>query len=357
MSDALVAAMAEDVLSAACSPRNLAAAERDGWSAEIWSAVSQAGLHLIGVGEEHGGVGGSLEDAMVVLAIAGRHGAPVPMAENGALAGWLLAGAGLTASAGVTTIAPGRSEDSLFLSDGRLRGQVHRVPWAGRADEVVVLVADCGRWSVARAAAGDLKIEAGVNLAGEPRDTVSFDDVRPVDVGPAAVGIDPLGLRIRGALTRTVLMAGALEAVSGLTQRYTRERRQFGKPIGSFQAVQAHVVRCAQAASLVSIASRAAARALGQADGWFEVGAAKIVADEAATTATTAAHQAHGAMGMTYEYPLQQLTRRLWSWRAEHGTARYWSETVGRRLQGLGADALYPTLTAGSCLDRSQLIN
>ncbi len=146
MSDALLAAMAEDVLSAACSPRNLAAAERDGWSAEIWSAVSQAGLHLIGVGEEHGGVGGSLEDAMVVLAIAGRHGAPVPMAENGVLAGWLLAGAGLTASGGVTTIAPGRSEDSLFLCGGRLRGQVHRVPWAGRADEVVVLVADCGRW-------------------------------------------------------------------------------------------------------------------------------------------------------------------------------------------------------------------
>jgi hypothetical protein len=55
---------------------------------------------------------------MVVLAIAGRHGAPVPMAENGVLAGWLLAGAGLTASGGVTTIAPGRSEDSLFLCGG-----------------------------------------------------------------------------------------------------------------------------------------------------------------------------------------------------------------------------------------------
>ena len=60
-----------------------------------------------------------------------------------------------------------------------------------------------------------------------------------------------------------------------------------------------------------------------------------------------AAHQAHGAMGMTKEYELGQLTRRLWSWRDEFGSERWWGRELGRQLAGAGADELWPRISTG----------
>jgi acyl-CoA dehydrogenase len=73
-----------------------------------------------------------------------------------------------------------------------------------------------------------------------------------------------------------------------------------------------------------------------------------VVAGQAATVAAAASHQAHGAMGMTREYELGQLTRRLWSWRDEYGSERYWSRTLGRQLIDAGADGLWPAIAVGA---------
>jgi acyl-CoA dehydrogenase len=77
----------------------------------------------------------------------------------------------------------------------------------------------------------------------------------------------------------------------------------------------------------------------------FDVAAAKVVASEAATTASRAAHQVHGAIGMTKEYELGQLTRRLWSWRQEFGSEQHWSRELARELGG--ADAMWPRIATG----------
>ena len=53
-------------------------------------------------------------------------------------------------------------------------------------------------------------------------------------------------------------------------------------------------------------------------------------------------------MGMTREYPLHHLTRRLWSWRAEYGTERSLSARIGSMTLAAGADELYPLITGGS---------
>jgi acyl-CoA dehydrogenase len=115
-------------------------------------------------------------------------------------------------------------------------------------------------------------------------------------------------------------MAGAIGAVDQITRRYTRERVQFGKPIATFQAVQQHVVAIAQAAEMSAMAVWAAGRAAATRDGTFEVCAAKTLANESARIAVRSAHQAHGAIGMTQEYPLHRYTRRLNAWRQEFGT-------------------------------------
>jgi acyl-CoA dehydrogenase len=278
---------------------------------------------------------------------------PLPLAETGVLGGWRLAGAGLTVPDGPITVVPGTRRDDVALRDGTLTGSAHRVPWARAVDQVVVLTHSPKTTPViAVVDRADVAIESAVNLAGEPRDSVTFDAVAPRALAPAAPGVDAGALQLRGALSRVALMAGALERLSELTVEYTDGRRQFGKAVGSFQAVQAHLVHGAQDMVLVTVALAAAARATEHGSARFEITAAKVLADQAASTATRHAHQAHGAMGMTREYPLHHLTRRLWSWRSEFGDERRGSRALGDVVVAAGADQLYPLITGGaSALD------
>ncbi len=353
MSDALLIESAERLFADRCTFDAVERAEAEGEAPGIWSAVAGMGLPGISVPETRGGSGGTLEDALDVLQVAGRYAAPIPLAETGVLAGWLLAGAGLPFPDAPLTVIPGNRRDTLRFDRGILSGTAHRVPWAGSVGSIVALVADGGSWTVVSVPVDAVRIERATNLAGEPRDTLVFDAVRVSDAASAAPGVDPPALRYRGALSRVAVMAGALQRMSEITQEYTRDRRQFRKPVASFQAVQEHLVHAAQDAVIVAMAAATSARAATRGDAHFEIGAAKLLANRAATSATRAAHQAHGAMGMTREYPLHHFSRRLWAWRSEYGDERYWSRTLGAEVVTAGADALYPIVTGGSAvLDR-----
>jgi len=144
------------------------------------------------------------------------------------------------------------------------------------------------------------------------------------------------------------LMAGAISAVAAMTLRYSGEREQFGRPIGRFQAVQAHLVTIHQQATVVASAVDGAVEAVELGRGGFEIACAKMLADRAARLVTAAAHQTHGAIGMTKEYPLHYLTRRLWAWRDEAGGHRRWADRLGSALVASGPDALYPAIQSGS---------
>jgi acyl-CoA dehydrogenase len=341
MTDELLLETARKVFSDISTFEVVQDAEHLGWAPAVWEAAASIGLPWIGVPEEGGGAGGTLSDAIAVLQIAGRYAAPIPLAET-LLAGWLLAGAGLPVGEEPLTVVPGRKEDDLRLENGRLYGSAHRVAWGRNVERIVALVAG----HVAVVPARSARIEKLANLAGEPRDTVVFDGAE-VDAVTAPAGIDGDALRFRGALTRVGLMAGALGAMAEMTATYTRERLQFGRPVGTFQAVQALVVKVAEEAALVDVACQVAAREADRHSARFEIAAAKSIADNAARVASRAAHQAHGAMGMTQEYPLHHLSRRLWSWRAEFGDAD-WPVRLGRAVLARGADRLYDAIANGS---------
>jgi len=323
VSDWLLVDGARRLLADTCTHELLQAAEADGWSAPIWDALAASGYADL--------AGLELADAVAVLTVAGEHAAPVPLAEA-ALAGWLL---GESVRGPVSVVGPG-TFGALSLHSGRLSGTARGVPW-GRAVERVVAVVD--RKAVVVATALATSVERRTNLAGEPRDTLVFDRARVEEVRPAASDLNE-----RGALTRAALMAGALGAMARLTIRYAGERRQFGRPIAAFQAVQQHLVSLAQDASLVALAAEHAARA----PGFFEIAAAKQLASRAALTATRAAHQVHGAMGMTQEYRLHHFSRRLWAWRSEYGDEQRWAARLGAAVASAGADNLYPVITGGS---------
>jgi acyl-CoA dehydrogenase len=324
------------------------AAEKGAWPDELWRALEEGGLTWPLVPEAAGGAGGVWADAHVVVRAAGRHAAPVPLAET-VVASWLLAGAGLDVPLGPLTLAPIEPGDRLTLARGgggwRLSGTARRVPWGRVAGHVVVVAEADGRPAVGLVAAGAAQTTADRNLALEPRDTLAFESA-PVAVAPAAAGVQADAVRRYGALVRSAQMAGALESLLEQSVRYVSERKQFGRPLGSFQVIQQQLAVLAGHVAAAGIAAEHAFRAADRGDAVSEIAAAKIRAGEAAGIAASIAHQAHGAIGFTYEHALHFATRRLWSWRAELGSESAWARELGRAIVAHGAEAVWPDLTA-----------
>jgi acyl-CoA dehydrogenase len=106
--------------------------------------------------------------------------------------------------------------------------------------------------------------------------------------------------------------------------------------------VQAHLVTVAQQAALAGVAAEAAIEGGGRP---VAVAVAKVLCGRAAVTAARAAHQVHGAVGLTRAHPLARETRRLSAWRAEYGGEREWAAGIGRAAVRGGADGLYGVVT------------
>src|SRR5208337_2925698 len=126
-----------------------------------------------------------------------------------------------------------------------LSGEMKRVPWARVAGHIVALAAGPDGDIVACVESAQCKITPGRNLAHEPRDDVMLENVAVAAglVAPAAEGVTHSTLRERGALVRSLAMAGALERALELAVRYATERSQFGRKIGQFQAIQQELAR------------------------------------------------------------------------------------------------------------------
>jgi acyl-CoA dehydrogenase len=321
-----------------CTPDHVADFEAGADTAELWAELEELGLTRASVPEAFGGTGGTLVDALTVLRAAGRASAPLPLAETDVLAGWLLSEAGLALPPGPLTVAPVDRRDELRLSrdgDGaRISGLALRVPFARAVEHVVVLArADDGVPFVATVPRSALAVAPYANLAGEPRDGLRFDGVR---VAADAFARSPHGaeaLLLRGALTRAVLMLGGLERTRDLAVEYVQERVQFGRALARFQAVQHLIAMIARDVAVTRAAvDLAVSAALERPDGgWLETAAAKVVAGRTVRTVAAQAHQVHGAIGVTREYPLSVVTRRLWCWRDEFGDEAAWSRLIGAR--------------------------
>jgi acyl-CoA dehydrogenase len=218
------------------------------------------------------------------------------------------------------------------------------VPWGREVARVVTTVAFDGRPHVVVLAVADANVHRRANLADEPRDDLQFDGA-PALAAPADCR-EAQNLFDYAALARTAQIAGALQSALELSIAYTQERKQFGRSIGQFQAVQQQLALLGAETAAATCASRCAAIAAGGGDVSFEIAAAKLRANQAIGSATAIAHQVHGAIGFTREYALRRATQRLWSWRSEFGNDRYWSERLGRAVIERGADTFWHDLTS-----------
>jgi acyl-CoA dehydrogenase len=331
--------LVEGFFSKTFDPAIVAGAERGGLPKQLWASTEELGLPLIGIAEEYGGSGGSVLDLLAVVEGTGRHAVPLPLAETW-LAAWLLTCAGAEVPTGPLTVVPDAS--GLALAGDRLSGRATNVPWARGARRIVAVVD--GRVVVVDPAR--LDITPGADLAGMPRDAVT---AAGVGVDSFGADVDDDAMLLRGALLRAAQIAGAISAASDMTNRYVQQRVQFGKPIGAFQSVQTHIVELAEVSALTSLCVQRAGAAMICGPASLEIVATKSVANRNAGLASRAAHQAHGAIGMTQEYSLQLLTRRLHTWRGDFGDEATLNMRLGGAIAGTGSIATAVT-SVGSTL-------
>lgn len=306
-----------------------------GFDTALWNQAVEMGLPALMVGEGAGGLGLKWEQVGEVLRVLGAQAVALPLAET-LLAAHFHAANGHAVPEGVLTIAP-RAEGS--LSGKTFSGRLSGVAFGRHAQAIVAQMSGA---LIAVRTADARCCREGLNLAREPRDAFDFEQA-PVLVLNAHAGES---LLLAGALMRSCQSAGALQAALSQSIGYARERKQFGRFIGQFQAVQQALAQFGSEAAAVNCAARAACRAMDAGEAAFAVGAAKLRANLAIALATSTAHQVHGAIGFTDEYVLRRWTQRLWSWRSEFGNDRWWSERLGAEVAARGAENFWSELTA-----------
>jgi acyl-CoA dehydrogenase len=252
------------------------------------------------------------------------------------------------------TVAPTHPGEPLTLTrrDGgfTVSGRAARVPWGARAEHVVVVAEAGGAPMIALVAGGKARAEADGNLAREPRDTLTWAGAPVVAAAPVRGRLGRQPVWAGGALVRSAQMAGGLESLLAQSVKYVTERKQFGRPLAAFQAIQQNLALLAGHTAAAAMAAQQAFHVVERTgeggDAGFEIAVAKVRTGEAAGLGAGIAHQAHGAIGFTYEHSLHFVTRRLWSWRAEFGAESHWSVVLGREVAARGGEALWPHLTS-----------
>jgi alkylation response protein AidB-like acyl-CoA dehydrogenase len=282
-------------------------------SFRLWNALSEMGVFTVRLSEAEGGLGGGLVEAALILEELGKALVPGPL---------------------VGTV----------LASGRLPGIEPGAP-------VCVVEADSNPLMVEHF--GDLA--ALVVLDGA---TARF--VRPADVDTSQVEhpLDPLtpvwsvnslpaGIALEGdaghaaawrrdgAVLTAALQAGIAAATTDLAVAYAKQREQFGRPIGAFQAVKHICADMFARAELATVAVEAAAASIDQpgvGDPDRAAQVAKLLADEAASANSRACVQVHGGMGFTWEVVAHFYLKRAWVHATQFGSEEETAEALAQSL-------------------------
>jgi acyl-CoA dehydrogenase len=326
--------------------------EKGKWAKTLWSSLEEYGMLGVAVPEELGGSGGDVEDAFGILRLAGQFSAPIPLAET-YMANWLLTryGKGVPISSEIITV-PFPKNMSTFQfqehSEGWIvNGHAEKVPWARFAKRLLVVGETLEGSVLSLVDLDHAKITHGTNMAGEARDNVVFDNVILKDCKTIEIDNEEIVNEIFhiGALTRSVMMAGALEKTIELAVNHTTERSQFGRPIHRFQAIQHQLAHLAGEVAAANTAANGAVNTFASNPLSKEIAFSKIRVNEAAGKSAQIAHQVLAAIGFTYEHTLHHFTRRLWSWRDEYGTEADWEKVVTEKLLKLEKNGLWSMIT------------
>ncbi len=319
---------------------------------DVWDALADFGLPGIVIPEEHGGLGLTLLDAALASEALGRAVAPVPfmgvvLAPLALIGGgtaaqqaeWLpkLAAGEVTAAVAISEAVAGAREGAgVTAKGGKLSGKTLFVP-GGMAAGLIIVADTKGGLHLARGDAAGLSRSLMLNLDETRRlAELSFDGVaaEPLAGGPELLG----RLRDAGWVLIAADSLGACDAMLEKAVAYAKERRQFGRVIGSYQAVK-HM--CAEMAaeiepcrSLVWYAAYAFEAAPEEAS--LTAAHAKALTSEVGRFVARTSTEVHGGMGITDLLGLHFWFKRLGLNRQLLGGPERVRE-IAARLQGLAA--------------------
>ena len=301
------------VMAQACTPEVV----RSAWNGEstdaLWSAVVEFGALGIAAPEECDGLDFGLLDAITIYEEAGAAALPGPLVETAAVAVPLLAEAGREDL--VRGLASGDARIAVVTDDGTAL-DAHGAQWllARRGDGAFLVDMESAAVSPLESVDHARRLFAVKWTQGESL-SVSAERVQAAwDRGVVATAAQLLGLG-RRMLDTTV--------------EYVKTREQFGKPIGSYQAVQHPLANALVDLDFAGPLIHRAAWSLDQESPRASVHAsmAKAFASDAAVKMAKAALQCHGAMGYSFEYDLHLWMKRAWC------LARSWGDAPTHRAR------------------------
>jgi alkylation response protein AidB-like acyl-CoA dehydrogenase len=302
-----------DLLANECPPSVVRAAweNDDGRSGAAWHALAEMGVLGALAPESDGGLGLTVLDLVLIVEETGYAALPEPLVEHALVAVPVLddptrAATGeitVTASLGDPYVLYAQSADAIVVDDDDLLYVVER------ADAMLAPMA---------------AVDGSRRLSW-----VEWDPTTPIgDEAARDAAFD------RGALGAAAQLVGLARRMLDLAVEYAKERRQFGAPIGSFQAVKHHLADARIAIEFARPLVYRAAWSLTEADpeAPTHVSMAKALASDAATLTATQALQCHGAIGYSYEYDLHLFMKRAWALAATWGDAAWHRARVGRAI-------------------------
>lgn len=196
--------------------------------------------------------------------------------------------------------------------------------------DTLIVVDDRGLWAVPPASLDGRRLDNPL----DPLTPVWVVD--PLPDGRQVGGPDDASRwRLEGAALVAAQLAGMAEALTELTVAYTRDRHQFGRPVGSFQAVKHLLADMFVRSELARTQAYAAAVHLDEPElggARRAVSAAKCLAGRAAIDNGTAAIQAHGGMGYTWEVDAHLYLKRAWVLDAAFGSSDEHADRVAAAL-------------------------
>lgn len=269
----------------------------------LWARLADLGVTALAIPEEAGGIGAHPVDLVVAIERLGRWCVPGPVAESLAAAPVLLAADDRAAS----------------LADGELIATVAIPPLVPRAVDAefagLVLLAAEGTVSDAIPLARARSVDPSRFLS----DVAPSGDARPADVARAFDF---------GALATAAQLIGAGQAMLDMSVDYAKQRFQFGRAIGSYQAIKHKLADVHIALELARPLVYGAALALADdsPDAARDVSAAKAAASDAALLSARASLQTHGAIGYTAEHDLS-----LWLLRVQALHSAWGGPAIHRR--------------------------
>ena len=362
---------AQEFLARECPTTLVREMEEDerGYPDDLWRQLSGLGWTGVPFPEVYGGTGGDFLDLAVLLEEMGRSLAPTPYFSTVVLGGLTVLDAGNDAQkgdllsrvcdgSGLMTLAVTEASatfeawgiETTATRDGNgyaLNGAKLFVPDAHVADVIIVAArtktegtAEDGiTLFLVPAGMPGLEVSSIRTIGNERHFEVALNNVRlPASAVLGDVnGGWPVVERAlqRGIAGQCIAMLGGANAVLDMTVEYVKQRTQFGRPVGSFQAVQHH---CAQMATDVEgcrgVAYQAAWRLAEGLPAQREISVAKAWVSQAYRRVCATSHQCHGAIGFTKEHDLQLYTRRAKVQELGYGDANYHKELFMASITG-----------------------